>query len=546
MTNTARSDLTTSAPEHSSDEVTFAELVAARSEDDGVGLMFGDQSWTWREIIGEARRRAGLAASVRRDGPWHIGLFLENTPEHLFWWLAAGLAGATVVGINPTRRGQALAEDINFTDCQLLVADEARLPLLEGLELDCPDERRLHTGSEAYRRALTQATPLAEQQPHLDPGGTLSLIFTSGTTTAPKAVVCTQGRMGRIAVAQRQRREITRDDVCYVAMPMFHSNAIMAGIAPALSAGASIVLRRKFSASEFLNDVRRYGVTYFNYVGKPLTYILATPQRADDAENPLRLCFGNEGTEQDIARFARRFDCTVTDSYGSSEGEIRIVRVPGTPAGSLGVSDDATIVVDPETSLECPRARFDNGGMLLNPDEAIGEIVKTTGATEFEGYYKNPDAEQERVRNGWVFSGDLAYRDAEGFWYFAGRNSDWLRVDGENIAAGPVERLLLRFDAFATVAVIGVASTGAGDRLMAVVELTPGYSFDSDAFTDFLADQDDLGTKWLPDYVKVVAAIARTETNKILKRALRDAPFGTGDPVYVRAANSLRYEVDVS
>src|SRR5690606_35437659 len=131
----------------------------------------------------------------------------------------------------------------------------------------------------------------------------LSLVFTSGTTADPKAVICTQGRMGRIAQQQRNRRGLRRDDVFYVAMPMFHSNAVMAGIAPAVATGATIVLREKFSASGFLPDVRRYGVTFFSYVGKPLSYILATPEQPDDADNPLRLAFGNEANEDDIAEF---------------------------------------------------------------------------------------------------------------------------------------------------------------------------------------------------------------------------------------------------
>ena len=99
--------------------------------------------------------------------------------------------------------------------------------------------------------------------------------------------------------------ELTEDDVCYLAMPLFHSNALMAGWAPALAAGATAALRERFSASQFLVDVRRYGVTYFNYVGKPLSYILATPEHPDDADNTLRQCFGNEAAEADVATLRR-------------------------------------------------------------------------------------------------------------------------------------------------------------------------------------------------------------------------------------------------
>jgi len=156
------------------------------------------------------------------------------------------------------------------------------------------------------------------------------LLFTSGTSGAPKACLCSQGRLARIGGIVAQMFELTPDDACYLSMPLFHSNALMAGWAPALAAGSTAVLRERFSASGFLDDVRRYGVTYFNYVGKPLSYILATPERDDDADNTLRRAFGNEAAEADVARFAERFGCTVQDAYGSTEGGPRC-SAPPTP-----------------------------------------------------------------------------------------------------------------------------------------------------------------------------------------------------------------------
>lgn len=521
---------------------TFGALVAARADDDRTALHFEGRSWTWREVVHEARLRAGLARSLRRPGPWHVGLFLENTPEHLFWWLGAALSGMTVVGLNPTRRGAELARDVSFTDCQLLVVDEAREPLLADVGVDLPAGRVLRTASPEYAMAVAEA-PAHEGDPReLDPRTPYCLVFTSGTTAAPKAVICTQARMSRIAAWQQERRQLTADDTFYVVMPMFHSNAIMAGIAPALSAGGSIALRRRFSASGFLPDVRRYGVTFFNYVGKPLHYILATPEHPDDADNPLRICFGNEAGERDIEEFGRRFGCQVIDSFGSSEGEIAIIRVPGMPAGSLGVAQEGTVVVDPATLEECPPAKFDPDGRLLNAEEATGEIVNKVGAAMFEGYYDNPEAEAARLRNGWVWSGDLAYRDAEGFFYFAGRTDDWLRVDGENVAAAPVERLLSRFADFAGVAVVAAPDEHVGDQVMAVVEMVPGRGFDPHAFAAFLAAQGDLATTWVPRYVRVVERLPRTATSKLLKRALDRDPAGGEGTLFVRRDRRLGYD----
>ncbi|WP_110208804.1 AMP-binding protein [Nocardioides daejeonensis] len=491
---------------------TFAELVAAREYDDTPAVIFEGRSWSWREAVTEARRRVALVWPHRPAAgePWHIGLFLENTAEHVFWWLAAALDGATAVGLNPTRRGPDLQRDITFTDCRIVVVDSARRPLLPetGLPLVEVDAVGYDSGLAALPPAAT-GTPTSSDL--------LSLVFTSGTTSAPKAVICTQGRMGRIAGQQVERRGLTAADTFYVVMPLFHSNAVMAGLAPAVATGATLVVRRRFSASNWLSDVRKHGVTFFNYVGKPLNYILATPERPDDAENPLRIAFGNEASERDIARFAERFGCTVIDSFGSSEGEIQIVRTPDTPSGALGRSlQPGVVVLDPETLQECPPAAFDEQGRLTNGDVAIGEIVNRDGAALFEGYWRNPEAEQQRLRHGWTWSGDLAYRDEAGFFYFAGRTGDWLRVDGENLAAAPIERLLLRYPGFGGVAVVATPDPAVGDQVLAVVELSE--PFDPEGFRTFLDAQPDLGTKWAPAFIKVTEELPRTPSNKVIKR----------------------------
>src|SRR4029079_19215513 len=161
-----------------------------------------------------------------------------------------------------------------------------------------------------------------------------------------------------------ERFALGPEDVVYLAMPMFHSNAIMAGWAVALAAGATVALERKFSASGFLPDVRTFGATYANYVGKPLSYVLATPERADDADNPLRVAYGHEGAPADLARFAERFGCTVIDGFGSTEGGVAISRTPGTPPGALGKLTDGVAILHPETGRPCPPARLRPRGEL--------------------------------------------------------------------------------------------------------------------------------------------------------------------------------------
>jgi fatty-acyl-CoA synthase len=199
------------------------------------------------------------------------------------------------------------------------------------------------------------------------------------------------------------------------------------------------------------------------------------------------------------------------------------------------------VVLDPATGAECPPARFGESRQLLNPEEAIGEIVGRDGLASFEGYYANPEADAERGRDGWYWTGDLGYRDEDGTFYFAGRSSDWLRVDGENFAAGAVERVLGRFPGVAAVVVYPVPDPRTGDQVMASVELDAGGAFDPDAFTAFLAEQPDLGTKWSPRFVRVVEAIPLTATGKVDRTPLRAERWETTDPVWWRPAPGERY-----
>ncbi len=520
--------------------MTMRELLLARAQDDRPALLFEDQRYSWREYFQACCERAEALLAWRRPGPFHVGVLLENVPEYLFMTGAASLAGATVVGINPTRRGAGLERDIHHTDCQILVTEQRHAELLEGLDLGIPKDRRFDVASPVWREVITRFKGAGPPSIEADPRAIYMLIFTSGTTGEPKAAICSSLRTAMAGKILAQMRGLTAKDVGYLAMPLFHSNAHMAGLGPILAAGGTVSMRRKFSASAFLSDVRKFGVTYFNYVGKPLTYILATPERPDDADNTLRIAFGNEGADHDLGRFAKRFGCEVIDSYGSTEGGIAISRTTDMPAGALGVAPPGTLILDPETKQECPRAIFATDGRLANAKEAIGEIASTETAKSFEGYWRNDDANKERTREGIYWSGDLGYRDAAGFFYFAGRNMDWLRVDGENFAAGPIERILTRHPDIALAAVYAVPNADVGDDCMAALILRPEARFDPAGFAAFLAGQRDLGTKMAPRYVRIAQTLPSTETNKILKRVLRDERWECSDPVWLRDGTGYR------
>jgi len=500
-----------SAPANIDQQSTVTALLAQVAEVDDRGVFYEDTFVSWRDhIAAGARLGAALRARLDPDKPPHVGVLLGNTPFFSTMLVAAALTGIVPVGLNPTRRGAALERDVAHADCQLVLADNTADVTVPGMiDVESPSWQSELAGHDD--------TPVTFRD--ADPDELFMLIFTSGTSGDPKAVRCTQWKAAFPGVMLSGRFGLGTSDVCYLSMPLFHSNAVMAGWSVAVAAGASVALRRKFSASGFISDVRRFGATYANYVGKPLSYVLATPARPDDADNPLRLLYGNEGAPRDLERFAARFGCTVIDAFGSTEGGVAIGRTPDTPAGALGPLIDGNTIIDVETGEECP-------------PRVVGELVNASGRGQFRGYYRDPEAEAQRMAGGIYHSGDLAYRDEAGYAYFAGRLGDWMRVDGENLGTAPIERILLRHNAVAQVAVYPIPDPAVGDQVMAALVLARGASFDADDFRAFLAEQPDLGPKQWPSYVRVADELPRTETFKVLKRVLSAEATECTDPVY--------------
>ncbi|MCV7445613.1 AMP-binding protein [Mycobacterium paraense] len=519
---------------------TIQALLRKRLTDPAVAVKHGTLQWTWRQYLAASTARAAaFIAAADPHRPLHVGALLGNTPEMLAQMAAAGLGGYVLCGLNVTRRGEALAADVRRADCQFLVTDAEHRPLLDGLDLE--GTQILDTSTPQWAEFIGGAGELV---PHREVTAmdAFMMIFTSGTSGNPKAVQVSHLMATFAGINLVQRFALSQQDTCYVSMPLFHSNAVVAGWAPAVVSGAAIV-PAKFSASNFLDDIRRYGATYMNYVGKPLAYILATAERDDDADNPLRVAFGNEANDKDIEEFARRFGVQVEDGFGSTENAVIVIREPGTPKGSIGRGADGVAVYNSETVTECAVARFDATGALANADEAVGELVNTTGSGFFTGYYNDPEANAERMRHGMYWSGDLAYRDAEGWIYLAGRTADWMRVDGENLAAAPIERVLLRHSAINRVAVYAVPDERVGDQVMAAIVLNDGAELQPDAFEAFLAAQPDLSPKAWPRYVRIAADLPSTATHKVLKRQLiaQGTAVGEDEALWEREPRGTAY-----
>ncbi|MCF8589593.1 AMP-binding protein [Gordonia liuliyuniae] len=491
------------------DAVTLGRLLAPLAEVDDQGVWFQGEFTSWRDHLADARRYAAVADSILDDErPRHVGVLLGNGIDFSRLFAAAALGGFVLVGLNSTRRGEPLVADAERADCQLILVSPETAPLLGHV----PDARVIDVSSAEWTSAVAAAAPDDFVPVETRPQDLVMLIFTSGTTGDPKAVRCSQRKFAAPGAMLAHRFTMGPEDVAYVSMPMFHSNALIAGWSVAAAARCSLAIAPRFSARGFGDDVRRYGVTFANYVGQPLHYILATAERPDDATTSLRIMYGNEASAVDRTEFARRFGVRVVDGFGSTESGVSISRTPDTPDDALGPLTAPVAVVDPDT---------------LDPvaPGVVGEIVNTSGPGLFDGYYGDDAATAERMRGGVYRTGDLGWVDDGGYVHFAGRIGDWLRVDGENLGTRPIETILRRHPRVCDAVVIGVP-TEIGDAVGAVLVAD---GLDRAEFESFLDAQTDLGPKQRPTRVWLVATLPQTATFKTARSALVTS---LGDPTW--------------
>lgn len=289
------------------------------------------------------------------------------------------------------------------------------------------------------------------------------LIFTSAPAASPRRS-CSHGKVAIAGVTMSQRFDLGRDDVCYVSMPLFHSNAVLVGWAVAAACEGSMALRRKFSASNFIVDVRRYGATYANYVGKPLSYVLATPERP------------TMRTTRCARSTATRACPTTSSASGADSGAS--CRTDSAPPKAAWPSRARPI------RRRVHWARFPTASTSSTPTPARharrewSANWSTPRAGPFRGLLQRRGGRGRTDGRRVYHSGDLAYRDDAGYAYFAGRLGDWMRVDGENLGAAPIERVLLRHPDITEVAVYPVPDAIVGDQVMAAVVMAPGTEFD--------------------------------------------------------------------
>ncbi|MDJ0786197.1 MAG: AMP-binding protein, partial [Myxococcota bacterium] len=447
------------------------EARASHPELEGKTLLIdGERSLTYRQYRDECVRTAHL---LERRAPVaeqpRVAMLLENHLELLTLLGGCGYSGHTLFGVNTGLRGETLAGVINQSDARVLVVDErfeGEVERVRGQLKNLAPENVLvlrnggagGAGTD-YAGALDDVAPagtsLDAPQGAATPETNLMVIYTSGTTGLPKGINNNHFKLLAIGMAVSGRLELDRDTRGYACMPLFHSNAIFLGFMPAFQVGGSLAMRERFSASQFVPDVLKHGVTYWNYVGEPVHYILGAIEKqygseerilaevAGHPENRLRYALGNGAAPPDIDRFIRWLGLEdMFELYGSTEAAISTFRRKTDPRGSVGVVDDDAVRILREDGAECPNAEVDADGNVSNYAEAVGEICRVAPDTAlFQGYFDNAEANANKFREGVYHSGDLGHIrivDGKRYLYFDGRTDDWIRKDGENFSAAQV------------------------------------------------------------------------------------------------------------
>ena len=309
---------------------------------------FEGRSWTYRETYVEAMNYANWFATVRasridvgaiaKDAPLHVAIYQENTPEFLFTYFGAALSGSVVFGVNTGLRGDGLATVLSQAEIQLLITDDDRRPRIDEVLAKVPtlDARRVFMSDGEVSAAVATARQVDGCKVNgRDP---LIVIYTSGTTSAPKGVPCSHMKLVGAGYLMAWRVGLRPSDVGYIALPMFHSNVWLLGVMPLMAVTGSFVLRRSFSASAFEGDVLQNGVTYMNYVGHPIHYVLAaletkygdgdavTAALSRHRDNRFRIAQGNGASAVDRQRLVRYLGMEhVYEIYGSTEAPITTV-----------------------------------------------------------------------------------------------------------------------------------------------------------------------------------------------------------------------------
>jgi fatty-acyl-CoA synthase len=529
-------------------------------------LHWGNSVWTYAAADEIINRYAHALSAQGVRARQSVALMMENRPEFYWVWLALMKLGAPAAFINVHLNAKPLHHALTETrathwvfgdECAAAVygLDGAGLPTalrVENPHWPCslPDA----AGATPELSCLALSAPPTDLPPTQRTGlvgeDVALYIFTSGTTGLPKAALTSHMRWMMAGAVMESVLQTNEEDVFYCFLPLYHGAAAMALTSTALICGSSIVLRRKFSASQFWPDVRRYGVTSCQYVGEIIRYLLAQPPQQDDRQHSLVRLSGTGLNRDTWVQFQSRFGVRdIFESWGSTEGNVNSLNLDNVP-GSCGripfwEKTNLRLIrydLDRDEHLRDEHGRY----MICKPGEvgeAVGFIVEhpDIGGGRFEGYTSAVETEKKILRgvlgdaDKWFRTGDLLREDEQGYLFFVDRLGDTFRWKSENVSTLEVASVLEEFPGVLLLTVYGVEVPGFEGRAgMAAIQMQEGLEFTPDAFFAFAKAR--LPRYALPQFLRISQALDMTGTYKLRKVDLQRQSYAqsqVSDPLWV-------------
>lgn len=507
-------------------QLTYATVVArnARERGDDTYILFEEQRYSFRDAHLLSNRIAnGLLAAGIRKGE-RVALLLDNCPELVWLYLGLGKIGAVAVPLNTAAKGMLLEHQLRHAQVTAIVAQSSCLDGLAALDAAAARTHLYimvgHDEAAACRARQTFSSvldydKLASGADH-DPVACVRftdvayLSYTSGTSGPSKPNISTQCHPFTMAWSIASNLGYTPQDVMYTCLPLFHGNA-MRSLFVAQVTGCSVAIARRFSASQFWSDIKRYGATQFNLLGVMATILWNAPPSELDSTHGARLCL-IVSMPDFAADFAKRFNVKLAATYALTDfGYVSFLK-PDDPLDKLASAgrpcDDMEVVITDEDDFPLPQG-------------APGEICvrpRTPWSTA-QGYEGMDAATVAAWRNFWFHTGDRGYFDADGYLYFVDRKKDVIRRRGENISSYEIEHILCRHPDIAQAAAYPVRSELSEDEIMVSLVLRVGTSLGCVDVIRYCEAQ--MAGFMVPRYIEFLDALPLTPTEKVEKYKLK-------------------------
>jgi crotonobetaine/carnitine-CoA ligase len=485
-------------------------------------LYYGEQEITYKEFNENINKAANLFLELGLKKGDHVCFFLPNCPEFLYAWLGLVKIGAVLVPINTHYKIEETKYIVNHSEANTIfvhsslktIVDKIRpeAPLLKNFILFKEDAKNSNYISfdEAFRNASTKLVPVDISEDDI-----CEIMYTSGTTGPSKGVMMSHKYWVLNGLGFKFPMDVTPEDRLFTCLPLFHANAQGYSTMGALTAGASLILVDRFSASKFWDQIRYYKATVFNYIGAMIPILSKQPESEKDRDHHVRAAYGTPAFDEEFKDYIeQRYGITLVTGYGLTECGLCLIqplyglrkeRSMGLPKQipGIGFVNKAKIV--------------DENDREVTPGE-VGEI-KLKNPVMMKGYFKDAELTNKVLSDGWLSTGDYASKDEDGYFYFADRKKDVIRRRGENVSSLEVENVINAHPKLLESAVIAVPSELYDDEIKAYVIIKPNEKLDPIEIIEWCKDR--LAYFKVPRFIEFRSELPKTPTHRVQKYILR-------------------------